>query len=167
MIGLRFLEQQRKHDAWKNSLEGILNDLTVLPGTASDDDRLLVAQVLYRLPKHIREKVLESKNGATFVLFNPDVLGETQELYFNQDHLGLRWFIFLSFPLRMRLSRKRKMTVIAHEIAHFVLKHASGGREAEKAADNLCQKWGFGRGYKNYDQFRLGPLQRKPKQLRK
>lgn len=133
------------------SLKGILEDLTYFPGAVSDDDRLLVAQVIQRLPKRIREKVLDSRNGASFVLSNPGVLGNTMELYFpTEDYLGARWFIFLC--LSHRLSRKRKMTVIAHEIAHFVLKRSTGsGREAEKAADNLCQKWGFGRTYKNYD----------------
>ena len=55
-----------------------------------------------------------------------------------------------------------RRTTIAHEIAHYWLSRDSeygfGGdaREAahkEKAADDLCQSWGFGRAYENYHQF--------------
>ena len=49
---------------------------------------------------------------------------------------------------------------IAHEIAHRWLGKDTeygvatpGGLEAEMAADDLCEKWDFGRAYDNYDQF--------------
>jgi len=37
--------------------------------------------------------------------------------------------------------------VLGHEIAHVYLNHTSGGPEAEKAADDLCEEWGFKRQY--------------------
>ena len=33
--------------------------------------------------------------------------------------------------------------IIAHEFAHFILKHDHGGPSNEKAADDLAAKWGF------------------------
>ena len=51
----------------------------------------------------------------------------------------------------------RKMDVIAHEIAHFVLGHHKlencSNPKNEKEADDLIEKWGFKRVYKEYKQF--------------
>ena len=46
------------------------------------------------------------------------------------------------------------MTIIAHEIAHGVLNGPKLGlKKAEQAADDLCEKWGFGRVYMSYERF--------------
>ena len=71
----------------------------------------------------------------------------------------MRDFIFLN--MRGRRSRKRKMTTIAHEIAHVYLGHSdtrteANGATCESAADDLCESWGFGRAYANYQAFQDG-----------
>lgn len=46
-----------------------------------------------------------------------------------------------------RRTETSKMNSIAHEVAHYVLGHDTGGFEHEKEADDHCQKWGFAREY--------------------
>jgi hypothetical protein len=63
-------------------------------------------------------------------------------------------------------SERSKVDLVAHEVAHYVL-DSSGineGREAaERAADDLCEKWGLRRAYKNYRRFHLGGKNERPK----
>lgn len=51
---------------------------------------------------------------------------------------------------------QKKMTTIAHEIAHVLLGHADVATmksiSEEREADDLCEKWGFGRAYESYEQ---------------
>jgi Zn-dependent peptidase ImmA (M78 family) len=47
------------------------------------------------------------------------------------------------------MEKNKEMNTIAHEIAHFILGHyrVEVGSEAERKADDLCEKWGFRRCY--------------------
>lgn len=47
------------------------------------------------------------------------------------------------------MAEKGIMSTIAHEIAHHELGHHSStsNPDAEKKADDLCEKWGFDRAY--------------------
>jgi Zn-dependent peptidase ImmA (M78 family) len=65
--------------------------------------------------------------------------------------------IFINFSEMKKLSKKRKMNIVAHEIAHFILNHhlkncskMKDGMRLEKEADDLIVKWGFKREYKSY-----------------
>jgi hypothetical protein len=138
----------------KKGFEAILRDLRVLPSDTRTEDRLLIAKVLSKLPRHVREDVSHSTERPTFIVCSPTLRGISQRLISPKSDLERYvWYIFLRFPLHLKgLSSKRMMTTIAHEIAHFKLRHGPGGSEAEKVADDLCEKWGFGRAYRSHRQ---------------
>jgi hypothetical protein len=48
-----------------------------------------------------------------------------------------------------------KKSVIAHEMAHFILGYhkLSSDPEAERKADDLTEKWGFKKVYASYEKF--------------
>ena len=78
--------------------------------------------------------------------------GQYEEIYIGSDNENLP-VIILNFSAMKQESENYKRTTIAHEIAHFILEHesSSGGIIIEKNADDLCEKWGFGRAYDSYD----------------
>jgi hypothetical protein len=136
----------KKYREWEDSYERI-SYATHIECLARDDDALVI-QVLHDIPRRYRTKaqeflyiLLTDVRGFVLPYFIP---GGTQDRH--------ETFIFLNFSHRM--SNKRKMTTIAHEIAHGVLNQSNGGRKAEQEADDLCEKWGLGRAYKSYEQFR-------------
>jgi hypothetical protein len=151
----------------REEIKEIIERVVILPLTATNDsdDVLQICEVISKLPTRVRERVLDEVD---FYLM-PGVLGQTEKMFcpsHNEDKV--QWSIFLNFN-EVR-NDKRKRTTIAHEIAHFILRHDTGRAKrhdsAERKADDLCEKWGFGRAYKNYDQFRIAP-RRKSKTLKK
>jgi len=55
-------------------------------------------------------------------------------------------FILLNFTAMEKMSETAKMSIIAHEIAHFVLGHQKPNiKVSEEEADDLITKWGFKR----------------------
>src|SRR3989338_2726991 len=105
---------------------------------------VLIAKTLSKLPPKIARKV---EDKATFVLkvedrydLSPSIIGYPS---------SSEPTIFLDF-VSSKESNSCKMANLAHEIAHFVLKHFSDKRKnAEEArqreAEDLCKKWGFER----------------------
>ena len=49
------------------------------------------------------------------------------------------------------MDEEDKKSIVAHEVAHFILGHhkTGGGPEKEREADDLIEKWGFKRAYAN------------------
>lgn len=162
-------EQQYKD--WENSLEGIHYSMKTMAATNMDDekDKTLIAETLQKLPARVRNKVLDK---AVFVLMN-GLYGTVINGYFSRiiskkelvelpaiDAVEVpvrQSLIFLNFSEMKKLSKKRKMNITAHEIAHFVLNHhlktsvsRKEGIKMEKEADDLIVKWGFSREYKSY-----------------
>lgn len=162
---------EKQYRDWENSLEGIHYNIKTMVATTVDDekDKILIAETLQRIPARVRTKIFD---GAAFVLMN-GLYGIVINGYFNRiiskkDLVELpaigavvvtvrQGLIFLNFGEMKKLSKKRKMNIIAHEIAHFVLKHhlktsvtAKEGINMEKEADDLIVKWGFDRTHKSY-----------------
>ena len=134
----------------------IYADLDVHGDVLSDDKghRMLIAQTLFLLPEEVRNKVLDE---VTFIMMGDGTMGHHLELNVHgREKLNV---ILLNFCAMRDWSLERRMNTICHEIAHFMLpfRFQSGGREAEIKADNLSEKWGFGRSYASYDQFPPNP----------
>jgi hypothetical protein len=139
-------KKMKEYREWEDSFEGISYSTDIECPVGYDD--ALVIQVLHDIPRRYRIRAQEFRY---FVL--SDVKGFTLPVCFPGGDKN-RTSTFILLNLSHRTSKKDKMTTIAHEIAHGVLNHGSGGRENERAADDLCEKWGFGRAYKSYEQFR-------------
>jgi len=104
----------------------------------------LLIKTLQRLPSDVREKTIDE------VIFF--IAGGVRGTYIalNVTYRSVLHFILLNFCDMFNMNEQEIMTVIAHEIAHFILGHImAGGLDHEKEADDLCEKWGFGRAYKN------------------
>ena len=163
-------EQQYKD--WENSLEGIHYNIITMASTNMNDDKdkILIAETLQKLPAKVRNKVLD---GAVFVLMNglygtvingcfSKIISKKELVEISKTNKTLVQFrqplIFINFSEMKKLSKKRKMNIISHEIAHFILNHhlkicsrRKDGMKLEKEADDLIVKWGFKREYKSYE----------------
>jgi hypothetical protein len=121
-------------------------------GNCTNEDEInnfLIVDVLQRLPKRIREKVLEN------VIFVHTVADGTVHRFRGGKHDRA----YIIFNFRGVKSKKRKLCTIAHEIGHFVLLPKNPAKsvpaeENERRADDFSEKWGFGRAYKTYKRFK-------------
>ena len=54
-------KEYKEYEEWENSIEGVLYNLTTIGDRTIDDDkdRVLIAKTLLKLPKEIREKVID------------------------------------------------------------------------------------------------------------
>jgi len=156
-------KQYEEYKKWESSLEGILYNLGTIGVVTEEDekDEILIAKTLQKLPKDIRERVLEE---ALFVLTSG--YGTLHELYFPvppKTKEIRQPLIILNFAL-MRNEGKTEddlMDTVAHEIGHHILGHhrLHNDPAGERKADDLAEKWGFKRAYYNYEQFeRLAKL---------
>jgi hypothetical protein len=152
------VKEKDSHKEWEDSIDGIDYDLCFMPQAIAEKSRMLIIATISKLPKKIREKVLD---GVTFVVFDRATHGSYQRNYCSpHKEAKLTSYIFLN--LSNDKGDKFNMTTIAHEIAHYILKHEESKennwklpKNAEIKADDLCEKWGFGRAYagiklKNY-----------------
>jgi len=127
-------------------------DLFVCGVTTASDQKnaILIGKTLLKLPKKVREKVLDA---VCFI-----ITGDAEGTVF-KFHLPVEKtfsFILLNFTLMKEKIEDEKMRTVAHEIAHFILGHgidSKGGKKAEKTADDLIEKWGFKRAYQSYGRF--------------
>lgn len=164
----------QKHEEWENSIEGILYGIGGMLGgstTDSEHDEYLIAKALQQVPKDVRGYIIEN---VIFILAG-DQDGIIHRLRFQIDenrikeeripqkgkadiiiHYIEQDFIILTFSPEM--SDEYKTVTIVHEFAHIILNRNDmsyhGGEQAEKAADDLIESWGFPRAYKSYDIFK-------------
>lgn len=152
---------------YENSLEGVLHHLTIWGEAATEDEKnkCIIAETLLKLPYKVRRKTLDevifvivTAKGVTAKVALPVTLRkedfrQSGETYHTTVEHPL---IFLNF--KSRLNKSRKMDMIAHEIAHFMLGHHEISDRAkqkenvnERKADDLSEKWGFNRCYKDYN----------------
>ena len=135
------------------SLDSIYSQLTSIPEPFDEVDEKnveLIALVLQKLPLNVAQKVLTE---VQFIIIDGAIGRHELISCQSHDELKLTFTIFLNFLGINRLKKiENRHTVIAHEIAHFYLKHNdnNGGAEEEREADDLCEKWGFGRAYRTY-----------------
>ncbi|MBU4308804.1 MAG: hypothetical protein KJ566_03340 [Nanoarchaeota archaeon] len=159
------LEQARKRDEkWGNSMDGVLDNMKVLGAEVTIEElRGVVAKTLLKLPKKIREKVLDE---VVFILMGSGCAGTIDQLCFTKftkdaqdkkewgDGFSLSFtqpLILLNFS---EMKKGKEMDLIAHEIAHFILGHIPNPLKnfpVEREADDLTEKWGFERNYKEKD----------------
>jgi hypothetical protein len=119
----------------------------MIPADGRHDLRVMVAQVVSRLPEDVQDWLLY---GTRHLFFGGSgQLGERFDLYVSPDasrgdsaDVARLRMIFLSESLMDRPADEVLWTV-AHEIAHSRLEHDRGGREAEAEADALAGAWGF------------------------
>jgi hypothetical protein len=112
------------------------------------EPRLLVAEVISRLPEDVREWLLSHTRHVFICGYGQ--AGEYIDRYIppesypekTQDGFWLERVIFLSERLS-RVEKDEAQWTIAHEIAHSRLDHGDGGFDAEKQADALVAEWGF------------------------
>ena len=142
----KFEKAHEEFEEWENSIEGIHYSLTLF-GDVFDNHGVMVCKVLQQLPKSVRMKVLEEVN---FIVIDKDLRGHPFSMtLFPRKEKVILYFIILNFGAMENMTEKGIMSIIAHERAHHVLGHDSSTSDpdAEKKADDLCEKWGFGRAY--------------------
>jgi hypothetical protein len=168
----------KEHEEWRDSIEGVLYDLMTFGKATVEEEKdvYIIAKTLLRLPKDVRDKVLDEvcfiiaheQAAAPFKVFIGSFvinkLASTGKIDLSREEDPLvrlsviediaMYFILLNFAAMEGMTEDDKMSIIAHEIAHFVLGHNSYSpkeRNAEKEADDLAEKWGFKRAYKSYE----------------
>jgi len=142
-----FKKESEKEENWDDSMDGVLYSLRTFGTAGNDETTLLVAATLLIVPKKIREKILDD---VIFIYTNDTAGGVAFRIPKMKEEQSV---ILLNF--RGISSKERKMDIIAHEIAHIILGHDSTEFRgpAEKAADDLSEKWGFTGVYKDYGPF--------------
>lgn len=117
---------------------------TVAPEVGKHDLRVLVAEVVSRLPESVQEWLLEDTNH--LFIGGHGQHGEfidclLHPLEFEDGLVRIR-IVFLSEEL-LGATKEEALWTIAHEIAHSRLGHSLAGYEAEVQADRLVRGWGF------------------------
>ncbi len=152
----------RKQIEYENSFAGVFNNLKFFGDTAEDEKRKhIVVETLLKIPYKVRKKTIDevlfismSTAGVTFkfegsVNLRKKDFKQKGNIYHGRIELH---FIILNFK---RCRKDRKMDVTAHEIAHFLLGHHlkknTNRGIIEKEAEDLAVKWGFKRGYNDYN----------------
>jgi hypothetical protein len=152
----------RSQIEYENSFEGVFNNFKFFGDTAEDEKRKrIVVETLLKIPYKVRKKTIEevlfismSTAGVTFkfegsVNLRKKDFKQKGNIYHGRIELH---FIILNFR---KCRKDRKMDVTAHEIAHFILGHHLKKNInrgiTEKEAEDLAVKWGFKRGYKDYN----------------
>jgi len=152
-----------------SSPEWVWDNLTLFGDVAAGDEKYkqIIVECITKLPFKVRERVLDN---VTFIMLSEDILGHHFIMNsIKNSALAKRTkignleiceheipIILLNFVSMKNKKKTKIISNIAHEIAHFILGHDScrhTDRNLEKEADDLCQKWGFERAYKNYEQF--------------
>jgi hypothetical protein len=175
------MPNEKDYIKWENSIEGVIDELKVFGAetVAEQEDVYLIAKTLLKLPKEVREKVLDEvcfiiADEVEGTIFRMDISTEVWRRLFaplreeegdplvklsafeemlNKTDMRIP-FIILNFAAMRGKSEADKMNTIAHEIAHFILGHNGYNpreRNVEKETDDLIEKWGFKRKYKNYE----------------
>jgi hypothetical protein len=175
------MSNEKDHIKWENFIEGIIDELKVFGAetVTEQEDVYLIAKTLLKLPKEVREKVLDEvwfiiTDEVEGTIFRIDISTEVWRRLFaplreeegdslvklsaleemlNKTNMKIP-FIVLNFAAMREESEVDKMNTIAHEIAHFILGHDGYDpreRNMEKEADDLIEKWGFKRKYKSYE----------------
>lgn len=157
------MKKDKKFEDEEKSIEGIRQSLNCMGDVLFKDkqNNRLIAQVLQKLPKKDREKVLDkvifvhtTAYGTVELLYLQKDIEETeiQKIILEKVVEISKFFIILNFECIR--NTKTKMNTIAHEIAHFILNPKNlkdltrPANIEEKEADDLAEKWGFKRSYK-------------------
>ena len=140
-------------NVWDDGFEGILRERA----------RMTLGETLQKIPKRVRDNVLED---VIFIIMSEDYGAYSIQRVIERrkkDPLNLTrdrelveidvHVILLNFTLMEKdgFDEKKIRSTVAHEIAHFHLKHHQTSviprAVKEKEADDLIEKWGFARVY--------------------
>ena len=148
-----------KKDERNSSLEEIHCALSLHGGVVVSDDRYvqLIVRTLHQIPKRTRNTILAKVH---FMMVGEDTHGYPVEYSIRPSTKEIKMrFIVLNFCAMKKEKDSEIMTTIAHEIAHCVLGDYNGAlqhtQRSEQKADDLAEKWGFGRAYKDYQAFSM------------
>jgi len=170
------MKKDKKFEQWEDSIEGIFDSLNSMGDVTKEDERnnCLIAQVLQKLPKKVREKVLKevifvhtTAEGTVKRLYFQKFIEETGVEKITGDEIIKSGFLvkipkdFIIFNFKCIRKDETKINTIAHEIAHFILSpkdpcKSHPADKEEKKADDLAKKWGFKPCYKSYKKFKGG-----------
>jgi len=157
------MKKDKKFEDEEKSIDDIFHSLNCMGDVTSEDEQnnRLIAQVLQKLPKKDREKVLDkvifvhtTAYGTVELLYLQRDVEETeiQKIILEKVVEISKFFIILNF--KCIRNDETKTNTIAHEIAHFILNPKNlkdltrPENIEEKEADDLAEKWGFKRCYK-------------------
>lgn len=152
----RFEDTIRKEIEYENSIDGIAENINI-EGSYVEEDRRIIAETLLKLPHKDRINTLEevvfvymedlyglATGFVHTIRVKKDVFEQLREDYITQVEKPL---IILNF--NRKIARSKKIEIIAHEIAHFILGHYRfinhSRLDKEEEADDLIEKWGFKR----------------------
>ncbi|MFQ5965587.1 MAG: ImmA/IrrE family metallo-endopeptidase [Candidatus Scalinduaceae bacterium] len=159
-------EKIRRDVEYENSFKGVLDDLRIWGEVTLEDkvNKGIIGETLLKLPYKVRRKTLDeviflivTAQGLTTKATFPVKLRKED---FQQK--GVTYHTIIEHPLiflnfKGRMNKSRKMDIIAHEVAHFILGHHKILNRVEQReninegkADDLAEKWGFKRVYKDY-----------------
>ena len=127
---------------FEDTEEYFLKNIKTRHSKICNDERMkkLIVKTLFRLPKDVRKKVLRE----VYFIYSscPGVSTAIDIKYFVGP------MIILNFQ---KIRKKKRMDIITHEIAHFILNHYGNEKiskeNKERDADNLTEKWGFKKAY--------------------
>ena len=128
------------------TLDQFAYNLKLLPPTTVVEEDIQLYATLYkafqRLPPDIYTDVIQNVH---FFAMTDSNLGQYCALYLGPADSEFE-AIFLNWSKILECcNEEEQISIIAHEIAHYILKHTSGGEDAEMQADDLITKWGFQR----------------------
>lgn len=153
---------KKENEQLKNIPEGISYDLNIISEEITDEkDKNLILETLLKLPKEIRDKTLDE---VMFIAMPEELGGWFGHVYLSKPLKECKkWgfvakiqqpLISLNFAVMKNESKHIKMSIVAHEIAHYILGHNSmngkNAEEVEKEADDLTVEWGFERTWESY-----------------
>ena len=140
---------------FENSIIGVSHYLKYYGGNTDEDKKRIriIAKTLIKLPYKFRKIIIDE-----VAFLNADLsAGKVIWIKPLVEEWKVKAVILLN-PILGRSERAR-MKTIAHEIAHFILENYKVQNRKklpklniiEKKADDLAEKWGFKRCYKNYN----------------
>jgi hypothetical protein len=134
----------------EKTLKEIISDIKIFGDTSNSKKyKKLIAEALLKLPINIRKKVLKE----VFFIITDGYAGTIFKLRVCKPKTLT--FIIIDFNTQKNESKNLIISGIAHEIAHFILKHdtENSSLNDEKEADDLCESWGFKRVYQDYKHY--------------
>ncbi len=160
-------EKIRRDMEYENSLEGVLSHLRIMgeATTEGEKNKCIIAETLLSLPYKARRKTLDevifvivTAQGLTAKVTFPKIFGKGELQRKKETYHTIIEHPLVVLNFKERMNKSRKMDTIAHEIAHFILGHhkilkltKQRRNINERKADDLAEKWGFKRRYKDYN----------------
>ena len=123
------------------NLDEFANNVKVLPPITIEDEGIDFYKKLYKvfmkIPDVVKDEVI---NNVTFFAMTKSNLGQYFKTFYSNNECHI---IFLNWTAIIDEIEEIQLSIIAHEIAHYILRHTDGSDENENEADELIVSWGF------------------------